>query len=210
MANKRKYTKRSDYWQKFRKNDEPLENLMQSNAKAEYEPQLIGESFYNYESKAYARTGSDSSTTLSRRNNIAVGPQLFKYTNIRQGMLPYEYGVDGVNARDAIELCQKAYCNISVFRNAIDMMSDFANSTLYLEGGSSKSRSFISSWLKKIKIWNLKDQFFREFYRSGNVFLYTVQSKINADDFPKIRNLGLTLSTNKIPVRYILLNPLRS
>ena len=57
MANKRKYTKRSDYWQKFRKNDEPLENLMQSNAKAEYEPQLIGESFYNYESKAYARTG---------------------------------------------------------------------------------------------------------------------------------------------------------
>ena len=207
MANKRKYTKRSDYWKKFRKNDEPLENLMQSNAKAEYEPQLIGESFYNYESKAYARTGSDSSTTLSRRNNIAVGPQLFKYTNIRQGMLPYEYGVDGVNARDAIELCQKAYCNISVFRNAIDMMSDFANSTLYLEGGSSKSRSFISSWLKKIKIWNLKDQFFREFYRSGNVFLYTVQSKINADDFPKIRNLGLTLSTNKIPVRYILLNP---
>jgi hypothetical protein len=207
MANKRKYTKRSDYWQKFRKNDEPLENLMQSNAKAEYEPQLIGESFYNYESKAYARTGSDSSTTLSRRNNIAVGPQLFKYTNIRQGMLPYEYGVDGVNARDAIELCQKAYCNISVFRNAIDMMSDFANSTLYLEGGSSKSRSFISSWLKKIKIWNLKDQFFREFYRSGNVFLYTVQSKVNADDFPKIRNLGLTLSTNKIPVRYILLNP---
>ena len=74
---------------------------------------------------------------------------------------PYNYGIDGVNVRDAIELCQKAYCNIAIFRNSVDMMSDFANSTLYLEGGSARSRTFINAWLKKIKIWNLKDQFFR-------------------------------------------------
>lgn len=207
MAGKRKYTKRSDYWKKFKEQEQPLENLMVSNAKADYEPQLIGESFYNYESKAYARSGSGESSTLARRNNIAIGPQLFKYSNIRMGMLPFEYGMDGVNVRDAIELCQKAYCNIAVFRNAIDMMSDFANSTLYLEGGSAKSRAFITSWLKKIKIWSLKDQFFREFYRSGNVFLYTINSKINVEDFSKVRNLGLNLSTNKIPIKYILLNP---
>jgi hypothetical protein len=122
-------------------------------------------------------------------------------------MLPYEYALDGVNVRDAIELAQKAYCNIAVFRNAIDMMSDFANSTMYLEGGNAKSRAFINAWLKKIKIWNLKDQFFREFYRSGNVFLYTIEGKINVEDFSKVRNLGLSLKTNKLPVRYILLNP---
>ena len=207
MAGKRRYTKRSDYWSKFKEKEQPLENIMVSTAKADYEPQLIGESFYNFESKAYARRGAGESSTLSRRNNIAIAPQLFKYSNIRMGMLPFEYGADGVNVRDAIELCQKAYCNISVFRNAIDMMSDFANSTLYLEGGSAKSRSFITSWLKKIKIWNLKDQFFREFYRSGNVFLYTINSKINVDDFSKVRNLGLNLSANKIPIKYILLNP---
>jgi len=207
MAGKRRYTKRSDYWQKFKEKEQPLENLIVSNAKADYEPQLVGESFYNHESKAYARSGSGGSSTTARRNNIAIAPQLFKYANIRMGMLPFEYGADGVNVRDAIELCQKAYCNISVFRNAIDMMSDFANSTLYLEGGSAKSRAFISSWLKKIKIWSLKDQFFREFYRSGNVFLYTINSKINVDDFSKVRNLGLNLATNKIPIKYILLNP---
>ena len=122
-------------------------------------------------------------------------------------MLPYEYGLDGVNVRDAIELTQKAYANIAVFRNAVDMMADFANSTLYLEGGSAKSRSFVNAWLKKIKIWNLKDQFFREFYRSGNVFLYTIEGKINVEDFSKVRNFGITLKTNKLPVRYILLNP---
>jgi hypothetical protein len=87
------------------------------------------------------------------------------------------------------------------------MMADFANSTMYLEGGNAKSRAFINAWLKKIKIWNLKDQFFREFYRSGNVFLYTIEGKINVEDFSKVRNLGLSLKTNKLPVRYILLNP---
>jgi len=208
MSDKRKYTKRSDYWNKFKQGEQPLENMLYSSqAKSEYEPQLIGESFYNYESKAYSRAGSGSETTQSRRNNAAIGPKIFKYTNIRAGLLPYEYGIDGVNVRDAIELCQKAYCNVSIFRNAIDMMADFANSTVYLEGGSVKSRQFIEAWFKKIKIWRLKDQFFREFYRSGNVFLYTIDSKFNVDDFAKVRNFGLNLKTNQLPVRYILLNP---
>ena len=205
---KRKYTKRSDYWEKFKKQDQPLENIMHSSeASSPYEPQLIGESFYNYESKAYSRNTLTSDVTSARRNNAAIGPKIFKYTNIRAGMLPYEYGIDGVNVRDAIELCQKAYCNVSIFRNAIDMMADFSNSNLYLEGGSAKSRDFIEAWFKKIKIWRLKDQYFREFYRSGNVFLYTLESKFNVEDFAKVRNFGLSLKTNNLPVKYILLNP---
>ena len=205
---KRKYTKRSDYWEKFKKQDQPLENIMHSSeASSPYEPQLIGESFYNYESKAYSRNTLTSDVTSARRNNAAIGPKIFKYTNIRSGMLPYEYGIDGVNVRDAIELCQKAYCNVSIFRNAIDMMADFSNSNLYLEGGSAKSRDFIEAWFKKIKIWRLKDQYFREFYRSGNVFLYTLESKFNVEDFAKVRNFGLSLKTNNLPVKYILLNP---
>ena len=207
MAQKRKYTKRSDYWEKIQKKEQPIENIMQATSKDGFEPQLIGESFYNYESKAYSRTSSGGSATELRRNNIAVAPMLYKYANIRAGMLPYQYSIDGVNVRDAIELCQKAYANIAVFRNSVDTMADFANSQLYLEGGSAKSRDFIDAWFKKIKIWNLKDQFFREFYRSGNIFLYTLESKFKADDFSKVRNLGINMMSNKIPVRYILLNP---
>tara|TARA_R100000008_G_scaffold86744_1_gene81290 strand:- start:4605 stop:6653 length:2049 start_codon:yes stop_codon:yes gene_type:complete len=207
MAAKRKYTKRSDYWEKIQKKNQPIENIMQASSKGEYEPQLIGDSFYNYESQAYSRSPVGGANTELRRNNIAVAPMLYRYSNIRAGMLPYQYSIDGVNVRDAIELCQKAYANIAVVRNAVDTMADFANSKLYLEGGSAKSRDFINAWFKKIKIWNLKDQFFREFYRSGNIFLYTLQSKIKADDFSKVRNLGINMMSNKIPVRYILLNP---
>jgi len=205
---KRKYTKRSDYWNKFKSEHEAsLSEMFVSQASENYEPQLMGEPFYAYESKAYSRSSLNDNNALSRRNQVAVGPKVFGYTNIRAGMLPYDYGIDGVNVRDAIELCQKAYCNIAIFRNSIDMMADFANSNLYLEGGSVKSRKFINSWFKKIKIWSLKDQFFREFYRSGNVFLYTINGKFNLDDFAKIRDLGILGKVNKIPIRYILLNP---
>ncbi|MDB4795609.1 hypothetical protein OAH07_03145, partial [Verrucomicrobia bacterium] len=178
-----------------------------SEASENYEPQLVGDPFYAHESKAYSRSSLNDNSGLSRRNQISVSPKIFGYANIRGGLLPYHYGVDGVNVRDAIELCQKAYCNIAIFRNSIDMMADFANSNVYLEGGSAKSRNFIKSWFKKIKIWNLKDQFFREFYRSGNVFLYTINGKFNLDDFAKIRDLGILGKVNKIPIRYILLNP---
>ena len=207
MSDKRRYTKRSDYWNKFKEQQKKSFENMAFASSDTYKPELIGESFYNYESKAYARAGGPTNSTTTRRNNIAIAPKLFKYSNIRAGMLPYEYGLDGVNVRDAIELTQKAYANIAVFRNAVDMMADFSNSTLYLEGGIVKSRAFIKAWLKKIKIWSLKDQFFREFYRSGNVFLYTIEGKINVEDFSKVRNFGITLKTNKLPVRYILLNP---
>ena len=207
---KRKYNKRSDYWKKFEKNfqypNSPYESLAATDG--DFEPKLVGDSFYDYtaEAKDYTRNSTYDSTN-TRRNAIAVNPKLYGYNNIRAGMLPYQYALDGVNVREAIELCQKAYCNVAIFRNSIDMMADFANSPLYLEGGSEKSRRFINSWFKKIGVWGLKDQFFREYYRSGNIFLFTVEGKFKADEFAKIRNLGLVAQTNKIPIRYILLNP---
>jgi len=206
---RRKYTKRSDYWKKFEKNfqypNNPYESL---GSESKWEPQLIGDSFYDHTSEAatYSR-GAGTSSTDFRRNQIAINPKLYGYSNIRAGMLPYHYSFEGVDVREAIELCQKAYVNVAIFRNSIDMMADFANSPVYLEGGSEKSRRFIKSWFKKIGIWHLKDQFFREYYRSGNIFLYAVEGKFKADEFAKIRNLGLMTETNKIPVKYILLNP---
>ena len=208
---KRKYNKRSDYWKKFEKNFQYPNNPYESVAsEGDYEPKLIGDSFYDYTTEAYSRnqgTGGLGPTTDRRRNSIATNPKLYGYNNIRAGMLPYQYAMDGVNLREAIELCQKAYCNVAIFRNSIDMMADFSNSAIHLEGGTDKARNFINSWFKKIGMWGLKDQFFREYYRSGNIFLYTVESKFKTDDFAKIRNLGLMAKTNKIPIKYILLNP---
>ena len=58
-------------------------------------------------------------------------------------------------------------------------MSEFSNSEIYLEGGSESARNFIYKWFEKINLWKLKDQYFREYYRSGNIFLYRIFKKIS-------------------------------
>lgn len=73
-----------------------------------------------------------------------------RFGSIRNGLLPYNYAIDGVNVREAIELCQKAYANVSVFRNAIDIMSEFANTEIYLEGGTQKAENFLQNGLKRL------------------------------------------------------------
>lgn len=212
---KRKYTKKSDYWKKFNQNNNNLDELLKEVAPRdpEWNPILAGEAYYAQTSKAtYDRTGANQSAvsrTTTRLNSSFVQPKLWKYGNIREGMLPYYYTKLGADVRDCILLCQKAYANIPIFRNVIDIMSEFANTELYIEGGTEKSRNFIDKWLQRIKIWNLKDQFFREYYRSGNVFMYRLDSKFTADDFAKMSTIygSKFMKPGQIPIRYILLNP---
>ena len=227
----RSYNKKSNYWNRFSKGakeneNSNLEDLINKNSD-ESSPSFVGDSFYE-SSASYERNGSgggEGSTSL-RRNLAYVGPKIYKYANIREGMLPFEMSVNGYNIRDAIELCQKAYANVAIFRNAVDIMSEFANAEIYLEGGSQKARDFFSKWMKYTKMWNVKDQYFREYYRSGNVFFYKVNAKFTIDDFQSILETyanydGSSYETdmqihkyptsydvkNLIPIQYILLNP---
>ena len=205
---KRKYVKRSNYWDKFNKDNlGDIDHLIKSQ---EVNPSSHGEPYY-IESKAnYNRSSSKSEEFASRRNSTHKADKKFRFSHISGGMLPYNYGSDGVDIRDSIELCQKAYANISVFRNAIDVMSEFANSEIYLEGGTQKSRDFIYKWFDKIKLWNLKDQYFREYYRSGNIFMYRVDGKFSQTDFDKLTKVygsSLALRPGNLPLKYILLNP---
>jgi len=209
---KRKYNKKSEYWKQFQPTDK-LEDLTSPVSDDMCpEPMLAGDSYYTQTSKAYERTAKGEGAvarTGTRMNSAFVLPKLWKYANIREGMLPYYYTKLGADVRDCILLCQKAYANIPIFRNVIDIMSEFANTELYIEGGTEKSRSFIDKWFQKIKIWNLKDQFFREYYRSGNVFMYRLDSKFTADDFAKMSTIygSEFMKPGQIPIRYILLNP---
>jgi hypothetical protein len=125
-------------------------------------------------------------------------------------MLPYSYSNDGVYIREAIELCQKAYANVPIFRNAIDLMSEFSNGEIYLEGGTEKARDFFYRWMRKVRMWDLKDQFFREYYRSGNIFIYRTDGKFDLEDFKKLSTAYAAegdIAANTIPLKYILLNP---
>ena len=208
---KRKYTKSSEYWKKFNTSDHPSH----ASDNEETSPELLGEPFYTSEasyngvSEARRQGASTSGFSGSRTNRAAYTTLHNRYSSISSGLLPYEYSSEGITCRDAIELCQKAYCNVAVFRNAIDIMSEFTNTDVYLEGGSKKSREFFYEWFKRVNLTSLKDQYFREYYRSGNVFLYRIDGKFKVDDYAKLVNQvgNIGSSTNKIPLKYILLNP---
>lgn len=209
MAEKRKYTKKSEYWNKFQQK-QSIEEALATNPllqNSTYSPSLEGSAYFEDTSKAsYNRAGS-SAPSRSRVNRIHRVVQRDKFSNIREGLLPFDYAVNGINVRDTIELCQKAYANVAIFRNAIDIMAEFSNSEIFLDGGSKKSRDFITAWFKKIKLWKLTDQYFREYYRSGNIFFYKIDGKFNTEDFIKMTKTYGSVSVNKIPIKYILLNP---
>jgi len=163
-----------------------------------------------YESQARA-----SSDTSVRRNASSTIIRTDRYKNIDDGLIPFRYSTgikneSNLNIRDAVILCQKAYYNFAIFRNTIDLMTEFSTSNVYFTGGSSKSRNFFEALFRKINITDIQDKFFREYYRSGNVFIYRFDTKVKDEDVNKItQTFGLTSSTAAVnlPSKYIILNP---
>jgi len=161
--------------------------------------------------------GMMESTAATRRNIAGTIERTDRFANIESGLTPFNTGQrfgdksSGPDARDAIELCQKAYYNFSIFRNIIDLMTEFSISKLSFKNGSAKSREFFAAYYKKINIWDLQDKFYREYYRGGNVFLYRYSSRLNDADIKKITQVfgGVSARAAKIslPIRYVVLNP---
>lgn len=162
---------------------------------------------------------SGYSTTRTRRNLSSVIDRTDKYRNIDDGLVPFIYSSpsatgsssSSIEIRDAVILCQKAYYNFAQFRNVIDLMTEFSIGDLYFNGGNRKSRTFFEQFFKKIDLHNLQDKFYREFFRSGNVFMYRFEGKLNNKDSKRIAEVfgGNNLLTDdiKLPIRYVMLNP---
>lgn len=151
-------------------------------------------------------------STKTRRNAASTIERTDRFANIDSGLVPFKYGsgknTSSLNPKDAIILCQKAYYNFAIFRNTIDLMAEFSASKIYFEGGSKKVRDFFEAFFKKINLWSFQDKFFREFFRSGNVFIYRFDALIQKNDLKKItQTFGAEANDNKIPIRYVILNP---
>lgn len=203
---KRSYQKRSDYWSKISKPKTPtVEEFYKSVAQnSPVLPEFIGEGFY----ESVASEPSTSSRTSSRKNKITSSPAKDRYKNISDGLLPFHYSADSVDVKDAVELCQKACFNVPVCRSTVDLMAEFADSDIYLDGGSAASKKFINAWFKRIRLHSMKSQYFREYYRSGNVFFYRFDGKFKSGNSKKlIETYGATNSKAGIPIKYLLLNP---
>jgi hypothetical protein len=176
----------------------------------EIQPLMVSASEMGFK---YASEASAESTKI-RRNASSSIQRTDKFKNIEDGLIPFRYSAglkneSNVSIRDAVILCQKAYYNFAVFRNTVDLMTEFSSSQIYFRGGSQKSRDFFDALFKKINLWDFQDQFFREYYRSGNVFVYRFDTKVSDDDIAKItQTFGLfSKAAVNLPSRYMILNP---
>ncbi len=153
---------------------------------------------------------ASNETTRSRRNKAGNIHRTDRFKNIEDGVVPFNYvNKSNLSIRDTVVLCQKAYYNFAIFRNTIDLMTEFSVSGISFRGGNKKSRDFFDAYFKKINIWEMQDKFFREYYRSGNVFIYRFDAKLKNKDIKKITQTfgGESLGSSTIPVRYVILNP---
>ena len=162
-------------------------------------------------------TASASATRSTRtRRNVGAGlERTDRFINIEKGLVPFNYTQVGygsktsdMDVKDAVILCQKAYYNFGVFRHTIDLMTEFSSTNIFLRGGSQKSRDFFDALFKKVNLWDLQDKFFREYYRSGNVFLYRHDGSVSASDVKKItQTFAADANEKRVPARYSILNP---
>lgn len=167
---------------------------------------MVYNSFSSKE-KPFIRSRAASSRQKSKIDNSGINGEL---ENINKGVCPFESENSGVvSVSDAIKLCQKAYWNVAIFRSTIDVQSEFSNSRLRFRSPNKRVEKFFTSWYKKIGGWTLGDSFFREWFRSGNVFLYRFDGKI---EWNEIRKLSRTDTSNAdivrtIPLKYVILDP---
>jgi hypothetical protein len=188
-----------------------IKNKSKNTKSQEIVPLMASASTY----ESQANHTSDPAHTSVRRNASSTIIRTDRYKNINDGLIPFRYSTgikneSNLNIRDAVILCQKAYYNFAIFRNTIDLMTEFSTSNIYFTGGSSKSRNFFEALFRKINIADIQDKFFREYYRSGNVFIYRFDTKVKDEDVNKItQTFGLNSSTAAVnlPSKYIILNP---
>lgn len=200
---KRQYNKKNiGYWSNLGKKDTQSTNFNpESFPTIDYKGDEL-EPF-----SAIAALGNGTLSKASYRDGYApsVTPT-DSYKNIDSGMLPWEEKSGKISISKAILLCQKAAANIAVVRNTIETCCEFSNSPIHIKTSNSTVKDFFTAWFERIKLYGLVDNFMREYYRSGNVFLYKFVGKLKADQYNKMKN-AFGAKADILPIRYIILNP---
>src|SRR5690625_4717031 len=116
----RKYTKRNtEYWNNLGKG----KNTEKENIARFEDIEMADIALANHIS---VRNSISGATTNSGRTSKE------RFPNINSGLMPFETNSGVISAREAIELCQKAYYNVSIFRNTIDVMVEFSNLPIHV------------------------------------------------------------------------------
>jgi hypothetical protein len=212
----RTYTKRSEYWNRSRKQEvtQAAPSVQTIVSKNPVNPDIQsglfpeGDGQTHYSAIAACGGGGELGSSNSYRTSFAPTIEdANRYKNIRGGITPFNMSGGGYySVANAIDLVMQAYWNVGILRNAINLLQDFSVSRLHIKTPNKTVKTFFENWFQSINLYDLMSQFFLEYYRSGNVFLYKFNGRIKDDHFNKLKTV-YSAKSKEIPIRYIILNP---
>lgn len=220
-ASKRPYTKHDEtYWGQPRRNPPVIATVAASSpavAQAlppDAEPMFDGNKHF---SAVAACGGGDVATTSYRDGAPQVLLDLNRYPNIQAGIVPLGTVDGNYTIFGAVSLVYSAYFNYALLRNTINLFCDFSVSPIHVRTKNQRVKTFIESWLSAINISQFLPQFFLEYYRSGNVFIYKFSGKIDESGLNMLKrsysSAGFdeahAAKSKTVPIRYIILNPMQ-
>lgn len=110
-----------------------------------------------------------------------------------------------ITIQESVWLCQKAWEEFQLFRNTIEAMVEFSLSKIKLSSKNTSAKNFCDVWLKSVNMYGFAEQFYREMYRSCNIFVYKIKGDVKAKDLTSLKTLSG--GDKAIPVKYTILNP---
>lgn len=203
---KRTYTKRDESYWENRKNKSVASAPVVIHAAAQ---PAAPTQIVPFPDVSYAACDTGNSPAIRGQQLNAPGVAQNAFQNLRS--LPLPYGMwngarEYTGMGDSIELCTRAWASIAVVRNAIEVSVEFSSQPLYIKCENATVKKFFQEWFHAIQIDKLKQQFFREYYRSGNVFLYKFDGKFGPSYYKNFQT-SFAAKNNRVPIRYELLNP---
>ena len=122
-----------------------------------------------------------------------------------KGTLYRRYADGYIGIQEVVYLCQKAWEEFQLFRNTVETMVEFSVSEISITDKNTSAKAFCKGWLEAVNMQAFSEQFYRELYRSCNLFIYKIGGTVNKKDINSLKDVkGGNVD---IPVKYTILNP---
>lgn len=145
-------------------------------------------------------------TTASNRRYLSIEPNISVRDEYSRedyyGFRPSE-SPDG-DTKAIMRKCVKAYDNVGLIKQVIDLMGDFASQGIRISHTNKSIERFYRRWWQKVNGAERSERFLNYLYRLGNVVVYRANGKITKADQRDMSKAERRV----IPFRYDFLNPL--
>jgi len=202
----REYKKTSPYWNQRRSVQAATPQPVQT------APMPLGQVFAEFSAdkhytESVAACGGVSSSTQTMDNWAPVINSNNLYPNLRAGIMPFSAEGGYWTMQVPITLATLAYFNVPLVRNTINLLQDFSISNLDITTDNATVKAFFTKWFESIQLPDFMAQWFLEYYRSGNIFIYKFNGSIAPDKFAKMKTAFAAATSPELPIRYIILDP---